>query len=253
MIQRVIFQKIDTIYNLISEKEINSAQNLIKKIKLLALICSCSLDDTILKSEKLIRYNELLKLAVNGEVGKDNILELEELILENRQECYTLHFDFFERKKEQITLFVNYQLLLKNAYKAYENHNYDSCVSNILAVKKIALYNRFIIDTIDMYKIFSSFDIDCNLIAIKKLIEIDSLDLAMRLLQHIVCQNVPIKETKQLQKNLGFRLAVRDFSLKPYKTLYQSISEYFGLSIIRYRFFFYSYFNQRRKMKYFKL
>ena len=31
LIQRVIFQKIDTIYNLISEREINSAQNLIKK------------------------------------------------------------------------------------------------------------------------------------------------------------------------------------------------------------------------------
>ncbi len=150
---------------------------------------------------------------------------------------------------------VTYDLLQKQIFEAFKNKDYQKSFEFLLAAQKYyheQALSRFGMPQPDLYQTIISFNLPFVLYAARELVYLDSLQLAYDLLKYANSQGVPATRTKDIQKELGFRLAVHDFTLNPYENLRKSLRRYKRYHPWWFRYMIKQYIRQRSRMKAFK-
>ncbi len=179
---------------------------------------------------------------------------LSDLLKLNDSQC-PLPVDTLGELRNYISPMVAYQMLFNDMMAEYTAHHFERCLDGIMAVtsfyydKNLKKYGT---EPPDLFKIITSFGEAFVFVAIKRFIAEDSLDMAYKLLQYLHSQSVPSFSTRDIQRELGYRLAVRDFSLDPYEKRYKALRRYYGKHSWWYRYMLWAYYRQRTKMKAFR-
>ncbi len=155
----------------------------------------------------------------------------------------------------EISPLVAFQMLYNDMLDSYRNHDYQGSFDAMMALvgfyrdKRLGQYGQ---QAPDLYQLSTSFNNSFINLAISRLIKIDSLSLAFKLLKYLHSQSVPARYTRDVQKELGYRMAIRDFSLDPYQKPRKAIKKYCKDDPLWYRYFLLSYYRQRSRMKAFQ-
>ncbi len=155
----------------------------------------------------------------------------------------------------ELSPLITYELLQKQVFEEFKNKDYQKSFEFLLAAQKY--YHdqdlfRFGIEDMNLYQTIISLNLPFVLYAARRLVSLDSLYLAYDLLKFANNQGVPATRTKDIQKELGYRLAIRDFSLNPYEKLPKSLRKYRHSHPWWFRYMFKEYIKQRSRMKAFK-
>ncbi len=150
---------------------------------------------------------------------------------------------------------VIYQLKLDSFYLLLNGGDYPAAYGKIIQAveyyghKQIGQYG---LPSPDLAKIIGGSRPDFIEYAAQRLIQTDSITLAYNLLDTLRLKGTPPDKVKHLQAALGYRLALRDFTLHPYDSVLRSAEKYIAPEPLWYRYLFVSYIKQRRKMKVFR-
>ena len=105
----------------------------------------------------------------------------------------------------------------------------------------------------DLFSLITQQDVNFVLYANKRLINADSLELALNLLEFLRTKHIKASQVKELQTELGYRLALRDFLLHPTERRLIYKRQQIKKNRYWYRFLLKAYFRQQKKMRYFRI
>ncbi len=151
---------------------------------------------------------------------------------------------------------ILYQKLTDTFYFRLAMGDYDKAFKTLLRLgefyysQNIAAYG---IEPPDFYTKITNQDPAFVKYCARGFVHYDSLDLALKLLEFLRTNNIKAADTRQIQELLGYKLALRDFSLSPYQKPLEKLSSYIKSGRMWYRYLTVAYIKQRRKMKVFKL
>ncbi len=177
--------------------------------------------------------------------------KLAEILRKNNELC-PLPVDTVVELLNKISPLVTYRLLYNDVSEAYKDHDYERCFDGLMAIThfyRSRQLQKFGLEKPDLYQMIISFNGKCVQTALWRFIEMDSLNIAMKLMRFLHNHGVRARYTKELQQALGYRLALRDFSLHPYESRFKAVRRYMGSDNWWFRFLLGSYFRQRSKMR----
>lgn len=194
-------------------------------------------------ADSLIQNREFLQ-------AKDTM----EQFLARSQNCF-INSDTIEKFIQYYRFPIIYQKLTQQYYNYLNHKNYPLAYRTLMATV-LYFYNKHLenygFKPPDLYKMINQQDTAYIRFAIYRLTQDDSLDLALKLLQTLHQKHLPVKQVKNLQAQLGYRLALYDFLLSPQQKPWQSLKKHLMRRSIWYLPLIKAYFKQRKKMKGFK-
>ncbi len=177
-----------------------------------------------------------------------------ELYLANAHQCL-INTDTIQK----FIRYYRYPIIYQNLIDAYDdylkNHDYELAYSTLKGIEQYFYQNRldkYGFSRPDLYKMINKHDTAFLRFAIHSLILDDSLTLSLKLLEIFHTKHIASSLVKNLQAELGYKLALYDFLLSPHQKPWHSLKthlpkpDFWYLPLIR------AYFKQRKKMRSFK-
>ena len=177
-----------------------------------------------------------------------------ELYFATRPQCF-INSDTIQKFLQYYRIPIIYQNLTDSYHNYLRNKNYQLAYNTLTGLTQYFYENKlenYGFEPPDLYKMINQQDTAFVKYAIYRLTQDDSLDLALKLLQTLHQKHLPAKQVKNLQAQLGYRLALYDFLLSPQQKPWQSLKKHLRRRSIWYLPLIKAYFKQRKKMKAFK-